>query len=216
MKFGRVLVLSLAALLIAAPAVYAQDDDMGDLTTKKPAKRQRTTAEETNDPTRAGAILGVGATFAHENFDGTGMDLEDSGGFNARVGYRFNRWVATVLEVERYQQFHGEDFSTRADIGDVNGWAVGLNGVFYPIGGPYQPFAEIGINYLDMERTNNSLSSPNDEKTYDGPAFRFGVGLDVYATNKFLVTTDLSYMLGISQVQDYGLLALSLGIAFRP
>jgi len=93
---------------------------------------------------------------------------------------------------------------------------VGLNGVFYPIGGPYQPFAEIGINYLDMERTNNSLSSPNDEKTYDGPAFRFGVGLDVYATNKFLVTTDLSYMLGISQVQDYGLLALSLGIAFRP
>ena len=38
MKFGRTLALTLATLLIAVPAVHAQDD-MGDMTTKRPRKQ---------------------------------------------------------------------------------------------------------------------------------------------------------------------------------
>ena len=74
MKFGRILVLSLAALLIAAPAAHAQ----------------RKLSAEDVDPARSGPMLGVGAVFALENFGGIGMGTDNSGAFNAHVGYRFN------------------------------------------------------------------------------------------------------------------------------
>ena len=45
---------------------------------------------------------------------------------------------------------------------------------------------------------------------------RFGAGLDVYATDKLVVTTDISYMLGMGQVQGYDIVMFSLGFLFRP
>lgn len=211
MKFGRMLVLSLATLLIAVPAVYAQDD-VGDMVTKKPARKQ-TTEEENNDPARSGPMLGFGATYAHGNFDQSGIDERDSGGYNAHVGYRFNRWVATDVHVERYQKFNIDD-SSGSDVGEINGWALGLDGKVYALPGRFQPFGVIGLNYLNMETTNSSAS--NTHKTDDGPALRFGAGLDVYATSKFIVTTDVSYMLGLSDVHDLDMVLVSLGFLFRP
>ncbi|MFN2424805.1 MAG: outer membrane beta-barrel protein [Candidatus Binatia bacterium] len=206
MKFGRMLVLSLATLLIAAPAVYAQDDDMGDLTTKKPTRRQ-VIEEESNDPARSGPILGVGGIFALENFSGVGQSTDNSGGFNAHVGYRFNPRFSSDLHIERYQEFDAKN-------GEVNGWAVGLNGRGYLLTGKYQPFLLGGINYLDMETSNSA--APNPKKTDDGPALRFGTGLDWYVTSNLVLTGDISYMLALSQVEGYDMVIFSLGFFYRP
>jgi len=206
MKFGRMLVLSLAALLIAAPAVYAQDEDLGDMTTKKPARKQ-TAEEENNDPSRTGPYLGIGGLFALENFSGIGMSTDDSGGYNAQVGYRFGPHFASDIRVERYQEFDSPN-------GEVNGWALGLNGKGYILTGKLQPFGMIGINLLDMETTNSAATNTN--KTDDGPAFRFGAGLDWYVTNHIVMTTDVSYMLGVSQVNGYDMVLFSLGFFYRP
>jgi hypothetical protein len=205
MKFGRALVLTLATLLVAVPAVYAQDD-MGDLTTKKPAHKQ-TVEEENNDPARSGPILGLGGIFALENFSGIGMSTDNSGGFNAHVGYRFTPHISSDLHIERYQEFDAKN-------GEVNGWAVGLNGRGYFLTGNFQPFLLGGLNYLSMETTNSTASNPN--KTDDGPALRFGGGLDWYATTHIVITGDISYMLGLSQVNGYDMVIFSLGFFYRP
>jgi hypothetical protein len=207
MKFGRMLGLSLAALLIAAPAVHAQDEDLGELTTKKPAKR--TVEEENNDPARPGPILGLGGLYALDNFDGIGLKTEGSGGYNIHVGYRFNKWVSTDLHIERYQEFD-------APPGEVNGWAVGQNVRGYAMSGSIQPFGLLGINYLDMETTGSSNLPLNPKKTDDGPAMRFGFGLDWYATPKFVITTDISYLLGFGEVGDYDVAVFSAGFFYRP
>lgn len=207
MKFGRMLVLSLATLLVAAPAVYAQDEDMGDMTTKKPARKQ-TVEEENNDPLRSGPMLGLGGTAALQNFSGIGQKVDEaSGGFNIHLGYRFNPRIAADMEVERYQQFNASN-------GEVNGWAIGINGKGYLATGKFQPWLLGGLNYLDMETTDSAAA--NNKKTDDGPALRFGFGLDWYATSKVVVVTDVSYMLGLSQVNGYDMVLISLGLMYRP
>jgi hypothetical protein len=202
MKFGRMLGLTLAALLIAAPAVQAQED-----TDASRKARKQQIDEENDDPARSGPILGLGGLWAIDNFDGIGMATDTSGGYNIHVGYRFNPWVSTDLHIERYQEFD-------APPGEVNGWAVGLNARGYPLHGPIQPFGLIGMNYLDLETTNNTAANP--EKTDDGPALRFGIGLDWYVTPRIVLTTDASYMLGLGEVGDYDIAVLSAGFIYRP
>jgi len=228
MKFGRMLVLSFAAMIVAAPAVYAQDDDLGELTTKKPARRQ-TVEEENNDPSRSGPMLGFGATYAHANFDGVGksasttpagqgqneIEARDSGGYNAHLGYRFNRWTASDLDIERYQKFNASGgHGHNDDVGQVNGWALGIDQKVYFLPGRIQPLALIGLNYLSMETNVNNASNKN--KTDDGAALRFGIGLDAYVTNKLVLTTGVSYMLGVGQVDGYDMVLVGLGFLYRP
>lgn len=207
-SLGRILGVSLAMLLIAAPAVHAQDDDMGDMVTKKPTRRQ-TVQEESDDTSRPGPMLGAGAAFALENFGNIGMSTDNSGAYNVDLGYRFNPWFAADMKVERYQEFDSRP-------GEVNGWAIGLNGRGYFLSGDYQPFALIGINYLDMETTNNTVTVANTKKTDDGAAMRFGLGFDWYSTPNFVVTTDISYMLGLGEVNDYDMVIFGLGFLYRP
>lgn len=205
MTFGRMLALTLAAMIAAAPTAHAQDSP-GSLGAKAKALRQ-SIEEEANDPTRSGPLLGLGGIYALENFDGIGMSTDDSGGFNATVGYRFNKWVSSDLRVERYVEFD-------SPTGEVNGWAVGLDARgYYPLGA-VQPFGLIGMNYLDMETTNSAAT--NRKKTDDGPAMRFGIGLDWYVTNNFVLTPDISYMLGFGEVDGYDMVVFSFGFLYRP
>jgi len=206
MKFGRILVLSLATLLVAAPAAYAQDD-MGDLTTKKPTRKQ-TVEEENNDPLRSGPMLGIGGTAAIQNFSGMNQKIDTaSGGFNIHIGYRYNPRIAADMQVERYQEFD-------SPTGEVNGWAIGINGKGYLATGTFQPWLLGGLSYLDMETTNSAAA--NVKKTDDGPALRFGFGLDWYTTPNVVLVTDVSYMLGLSQVEGYDMVLFSLGLMYRP
>jgi hypothetical protein len=202
MTFGRMLALSLATLLVAVPAVYAQDEDLGDLTTKKPARRAQTQEEENNDPSRNGPFLGLGATYAIENFDG--INADGSGGYNAHVGYRFNRWVSSEIAIERYQKFDVQN----GDHGRVNGWTLGLDNKIYALPGRYQPYGLLGLEFYDTET--------DGEKTDDGPALRFGAGLDFYLTPKFVLTSTAAYLLGLGNTKDMDLASFSLGFLYRP
>lgn len=210
MIFGRTLVLSLAALLIAAPNVSAKQQTSEEAATQQRELR-KSIEDEAGDPARSGPMLGLGAGYALHNFN-INQNYENSGAFNAHVGYRFNPRFATELQIERYQEF---DLRNVEDVGDVNGWAIGLNGKGYMLTGRYQPWALIGLNFLDME-TTDSTNIANPRKTDDGPAMRFGLGLDVYATNRLAIVTDISYMLGMGGVKDYDVVMFSLGFLFRP
>jgi hypothetical protein len=206
MIFGRTLVLSLATLLVAAPTVFAAQQTSEQAATQQKELRQ-SIEDEATDPARPGPMFGLGAGYALNNFHNIGQDPDNSGAYNAHIGYRFNPRFATELQIERYQEFDLPG-------GDVNGWAVGLNAKGYMLTGRYQPWALIGLNFLDMETTNSAAANPR--KTDDGAAMRFGFGLDVYATTKIAVVTDISYVLGMGQVKDYDVVMFSLGFLFRP
>jgi hypothetical protein len=207
MKFGRMLALSLVATLAAVPAVYAQDEDLGELTTKKPPRRAQTQAEEeSNDLGRKGPLLGLGATYAIENFDG--INADGSGGYNAHVGYRFNRWFSSEIAVERYQKFDVKS----GDEGRVNGWTLGLDNKVYVLNSRFQPYGLFGIEYYDTETSGED----DGQRTDDGPALRFGGGLDFYLTNKFVLTTTAAYLLGIGNTEDMDLASFSVGFLYRP
>jgi len=209
MKFGRMLALSLATLLIAVPAVHAQDD-MGDMATKRP--RKKTVEEENNDPSRSGPMLGLSATYNIDNFSGTQMSTGSSGGFAAHVGYRFNKWVSSELRMDRFVQFDGN--AGGVDVGEVNGWYLGLDQKAYLLHGRYQPFVLVGLGMLTMDTSNSAAA--NNEKTDDGVSMRFGGGIDLYATNKIVVTGDVSYVLGLGEVDGYGVTVIGLGFNYRP
>jgi opacity protein-like surface antigen len=215
MKFGRILTITLAAMLASAPAVQAQDEDLGELTTRKPAKRMTAAEEELNDPARIGPYLGAGAVYALETFSNVGMPTSDSGGFNVRVGYRYPPHVAGELQVESYPQFDGPD-GNGVDEFLVNGWNVGGNVRGYILKGKFQPFVLMGVNYMDMETTIPSGPAAKINKQDDGVGMRFGGGMEIYAFQKVAVTADISYVLGLGEVDGYDLVAFSLGFIFRP
>lgn len=210
MKFGRTLALTLATLLLAAPLVHAQDDDMGELTTKKP--RKQTVEEENNDPSRDGPILGVGALYGIDNFSNLGFGTDGSAGFSLHAGYRFNKWISSELRMDDFVQFDAQ--LAGVDVGEVNGWYLGLDQKAYFLHGRFQPFAVIGLGYLVMETSNNAGTNPN--KTDDGVGMRFGGGIDIYTTSKVVVSTDISYVMGVGDVDDYGVTVFGLGLLYRP
>ncbi|HYC57475.1 MAG TPA: outer membrane beta-barrel protein [Candidatus Binatia bacterium] len=215
MHIGRALALSLAALLLTAQGALAQDDDLGELTTKRPAKKQQTSAENLADLGRTGVFVGVGGTFVMENFGdlSIGGDFQNGWGFNFRLGRRMHKFFALELEVEKYSGFDGDN-------AEVDGWIIGLNGrgYFLPNPGRFQPYALIGAGYADYELTNNDDLVPRADRqeTHDGFAARFGVGIDLYATQTVLVTTDISYVLGVADVNEFDVIALGFGVAYRP
>lgn len=203
MKFGRMLVLSLSTLLVATTAVHAQEDAAA----QRRALRAQV-EEEATDPARSGPILGLGGIAAIENFSGLGQKVDTaSGGFSAHVGYRFTPRFSADMRIEKYQEFD-------SPTGEVNGWSIGLNGRGYLLTGAFQPFLMGGINYMDMETTNSAATNVN--KTDDGPGLRFGTGLDWYATSNIVVTADISYVLGLSQVNGYDMVVFGLGLFYRP
>jgi len=210
MHIGRVLVLSLAALLLTSQGASAQDEDMGDLVTKKPVRKQQTAAEELADQSRTGVYLGAGGSFIIESFDdlGIGGDFENGWGFNFRIGRRMHKYAALELEVEKFAGFDG-------NAAEVDGWMIGLNGRGYFLPGRFQPYVLAGAGYADFELTDESLPSP-PASTHDGFAMRFGAGIDIYATQTFVVTTDIAYVLGVADVSEFDLITLSFGIAYRP
>lgn len=209
MKFGRTLALTLATMLLAAPTVHAQDD-MGDMTTKRP--RKQTVQEENSDPSRSGPLLGVGALYGLDNFSNLGASTNGTGGFSLHVGYRFNEWVSSELRVDDFVQFDAH--VAGVDVGEVNGWYLGLDQKVYLLHGRFQPFALAGVGLLTMETSNATGTNPN--KTDDGCGLHFGGGLDIYATNKVVVSTDISYVFGVGDVSDYGVTVFGLGILYRP
>ena len=65
--------------------------------------------------------LGIGAGFGFENFDGTGgVDIDKAFGLDAWGGYKFNKWIATELQLEYLNGFEvdrvGIKFQGRVEI----------------------------------------------------------------------------------------------------
>jgi len=160
-----------------------------------------------DDFARKGLYLGAYGVYAFNAYRDTGKDYDDSFGANVRIGYRGADWYALEAVVEWIHRFESTDpdVQARTIIG-------GVNAKFFPLHGRFQPYGLIGVNGYDVNSKNETKN-----KDFEGTdwGFRFGVGIDIYATRNWVVAVEGSYVLGAGDLweADYG--SVGMGIQYR-
>jgi len=170
-------------------------------------------AEEPAAPNyaRSGYYLGLAGTAAFENFHNTGGNsVDDTVGLNARAGYRINETLATELEFEWAQDFQFDGSGgTSADI-----YSLTLNGKYYFLPGRIQPLVVGGVGYAHADVSGGGVDASPDDLT-----FRFGGGVDFYATEHIVLQLEATYFIPPKAwsmtMHDLQYTSLSWGAAYR-
>ncbi len=160
-------------------------------------------ARAQEDYSREGCYLGLGGSVAFllsgedwlERRTGSSADVDESLGINVRGGCR-GKWGGGELHFEQLEGFDAKVGGL--SIGDADGWALTLDGKFYPLAGledrlpalarRFQPFATVGFGYLTLDTF---------DKEWDF-AVRVGGGLELYVTRNVAINVDATYVLPVS------------------
>ena len=156
--------------------------------------------------------IGGGNTVNVSNFR---LDIEDSGGLNAMVGYRAASFFAAELEYEWVDEYDVEVAGTGTVVsGPLTGQSIDVSGKAYSIEGhtltlntkwivPFwriQPYLLVGagLSVYDTDRGEqaDTIELITDDEieidggTHEALAGRFGVGIDWYITKNVLINTN--------------------------
>jgi opacity protein-like surface antigen len=162
---------------------------------------------------RRGWLIGVAGSYAIETFEsdlqdavGFSVDLsvDNSLGFNGRVGYRCHRWLSAEVEVEWLNGFDvsAPGFATI----DVEPVVVTANLKGHFLTGRYQPFLLVGGGGMTAKVATER------GKSY---AMRFGGGIDLYATKNVVVTVGADYVLPVDDLKDLDYISIGWGFEYR-
>jgi hypothetical protein len=99
------------------------------------------------------------------------------------------------------------------DLGRVRGVATTINGKGYLTTGRIQPYGVAGIGGLYVAGFDRSLD--NILGVNGGFLARFGGGLDVYATEHFVVNAEATYDLPTGDVSSLRFVPVTLGAQYR-
>ena len=153
---------------------------------------------------REGAYIGLGGAYAVESFDSNEGDHDDAGALVFRAGYRGYPYFAVELLGEVFTKFEGTDDLDN----DIHGFAVTLNAKGVLPLGRFEPFAMIGIGFLDIDADRR-----RDRR--DDFAFRSAVGLDFHITPHWVAYAEGMYLLPTGEVSNYDLATFGAGILYR-
>ncbi len=159
-----------------------------------------------------GGYIGLGASFGFENFDIWNITDPSVGyGFDAWGGYKFNRWVATELQIE---YLNGFNFWRIPSGVEESGEAVTFTGnaKVYFMKSRFQPFVLAGIGMGYMRHVNGQTGFVTAPV---GLATRFGGGFDFYTSEHFALQVNASYVLQFLDVDDYDYVSVVIGGQYR-
>lgn len=213
-------------------------------------------AEQTppdDDPfDRSGLYLGISGVYTHNLFDeeiedflsdelgeDIGVDIDDSKGITARLGYRATSWFAAELQYEWIESYEVEGSV-------VLGGGSTVSGRLYDIGGhtltvntkwivPFwriQPYLLLGAGYslYDVDRgvLAGAVEAIDNDIQIDGGsqsgfAGRGGLGLDVYLSRNVVLTTEATALLTTDDfdapdegaIDNLYYLSISAGLQYR-
>ena len=176
---------------------------------------------------RRGWLIGVAGSYAIETFkDDTESDaqkifgptaslsVDDSFGFNGRVGYRCHRWFSAEVEVEWLDRFK-TDLSAAGPINigiDIEPVVVTANMKGYILTGRYQPFLLVGGGVMTAEFKSRGVPG---SITLNEFTMRFGGGIDLYATKNVVVTVGADYVLPFDDLKDLDYISIGWGFEYR-
>ena len=189
-----------------------------------------------DDFARRGWLVGVAGSYAVETFEDdaeadyqrllgptANLSVDDSFGFNGRVGYRCHRRFSAEVEVEWLDGF-------KSDLTQPNVFqlakvesepvVVTTNVKGYLLTGRYQPFLLVGAGAMTADlkvREPVGLASTSvRSESKNAYAMRFGGGIDLYATEHVVVSLEADYVLPFGNIHDdLDYVTLSWGLQYR-
>lgn len=196
-------------------------------------------AEDDDGLFRSGPYFSVGPTFTTGKVDGMvedifedafavpiDVDLDDSWGVNARLGYRFAPFFAAEVQYEWVDDFDYDLSSLGVDFGGatVGGHTATVNfKVIAPIW-RVQPYALVGAGvafYDFQDRTPlNLLGGSGSHEAFAG---RAGLGIDFHLTDHLVLSTEGSVVgttrdfeqPDLGDLDDYYYIAVTAGFQYR-
>jgi opacity protein-like surface antigen len=187
------------------------------------------------DFARRGWLVGVAGSYAIETFEddaesdfqkvlgpAVNLSVDDSFGFNGRVGYRCHRRFSAEVETEWLHGFDADLTQPRVDqLANVEyePVVVTANVKGYFLTGRYQPFLLVGAGAM-MADTKlrdpvglafTGLSSESENAF----AMRFGGGIDLYATEHVVVSLETDYVRPFGNLDALDYITIGWGIQYR-
>jgi hypothetical protein len=158
-----------------------------------------------DDYARRGWLVGIGGSYAIETFsDDLESGFDDSLGINGRAGYRCHRYFGAEVDVE-WISWDG-DASAKVGGFDRETLVVTANAKgYFPIG-RYHPFLAVGGGAMMADPTSEGDTSFT---------FRFGGGLDVYATRHIVLSLGVDYVFPLGALQDLDYVSIGWGLQYR-
>jgi opacity protein-like surface antigen len=160
----------------------------------------------TQAPT-SGFYLGVGGSYAWENFDNTdGIDIDNTWGFNAHAGYQFMKYLALEANYDWL-----DDFDLKADglSADLTIQTLMLDvKLTWPID-PVVPYVRGGIGWMWAEIDLDGSTSDNDF------AWNLGAGVDYFFTKNVSLGLDFKYVWGTGDLDDFQYTVGSLKLTYH-
>ncbi|MBW2232005.1 MAG: hypothetical protein JRG92_12750 [Deltaproteobacteria bacterium] len=177
---------------------------------------------------RGGFYFGMEGLAAIENTEIVGGQDRYliSGGFQARMGHRHNRWTATELS-GLYVHTFGGDLQFLPPIGVLSGnflaWGMYVSQRVYFTKARFQPFVGAGLGFLQI-RSNEDFGflldpgggfrvvpTPN---VTPGFSMVFSAGMEMYATETVAFTLQANYHLQVGHIDDTDFITAGLGMQF--
>lgn len=201
-----------ATLALLAWPVYAQDDEEE----KQPEEQTEEEAgeepeEDEVDYHRRGFYAGLAGSWAVEKFrDADDLDIEDSVGVNARVGYHALSWLSVEAQGEFLPKF---DIDFGADSGDLAVWLAGANLRLNLPTDLIQPYALLGGGYMGADLSGAGTGG----RDYDGNGGfgRVGGGVEFYFWPFLALDLGVTYVIPAGDVGDLEFVSITWGALYR-
>jgi opacity protein-like surface antigen len=174
-----------------------------------------------------GVYLGVGGSYAFENFDTDRLDaqldrsvnFDNSLGFNAKAGYHFNSWFGLEFNFDHYPEFEADEFSTtlisEVSVEVTTYMAVAkISDTFYST----KPFLVMGLGYMDYEAdidTPDVTGSFSRSESESDACVKLGMGMDFTMNQNMSIGIEGSYVIGVDDLEDIRYVSFTLGAAYH-
>ena len=225
---GGAAILTAALLLFTAPSV-AEAEESPD-----------------RDPfDRPGFYIGAGASYQYNAFSSriedviedefavnTDVDLKDSWGVNALLGYRVWSWFALELQYEWVNEY---DIKGSATVPPVSGKLYSIEGHTLTANTKWiipfwrvQPYFLLGggvaisnVNDGNLDVLLTAAGININDGTHSKPAARAGLGLDLYITKHIVLNAQASAVVttlkepDLGDVDDLNYMAFAAGLQYR-
>lgn len=211
-------------------------------------------ADERDDPfDRPGPYVNVGGSFAYNFFDQQvedfledelgeqgNVDIDESGGINARLGYRAASWFAAELAyewIDRYDVEIGGDFGPGGSalsgrLYDIEGHTLTVNTRWIAPIWRIQPYLLLGagVSIYDVDRgpVADALEAQDDDIEIEHGrraafAGRLGLGVDLHLTEHVVLQTEATALITAQDfetpdegaIDDLYYLSISAGLQYR-
>ena len=179
-----------------------------------------------------GPYVGIGGSYAIENFDVDSINLDgstfnpnfdDTWGLNAKVGYRFIDWLALEFNFDYLSEFEADHtvvvlgLPVKAKM-EIEVMTFMIAAKFAATFEKVKPFLIVGGGYMradaDVKASVHGFSLSDSDSESD-PCAELGLGIDFFPTDNVSLGFKGSHVWGFGDLDEIRYFNLTLGAAYH-